>query len=75
MNQPKVTSKICGPREGCAPVLEQVLSCWSGDLKNELSEQVHEHLLGCCRCLRVWIALEAAAELASRDCSGTNLAR
>ena len=56
-------------------MLEQVLSCWSSDLKNELSEEVHEHLLGCCRCLRVWIALEAAAELASRDGRSSNLAR
>jgi hypothetical protein len=74
MNQQKVTSKICGSREACAPVLEQVLSFWSSDLTNDLPEEVHEHLLGCCSCIRVWIALEAALELASCDGSSSNLA-
>lgn len=72
MNQAKATSKICGSQKGSAPVLEQVLSFWSSDLTNELPEEIHDHLLGCCRCLRVWIALEAAAELASLNGHGVN---
>jgi len=75
MNQPKVTLETCRSRERCAPAMEQVLTLWSSDATSELSEEIQEHLLGCCRCLRVWIALEAATELATRDGSRSNVAK
>jgi hypothetical protein len=72
MNPARAKSIICGTQGRPAPVMEQVLSCWSGDLTYELPEEIRKHLLGCCHCLRLWIALEAAAELASLNGRGMN---
>ena len=73
MNQQKVTSKSLPSREACAPAVEHILSVWSGDSKKELTEEVRQHLFGCSHCLRLWIALEAAAELAAMNRGGSQL--
>jgi len=73
MNQQKVTSKSATLREACAPAVEHILSVWSGDSKKKLPEEVREHLLGCSHCLRLWIGLEAAAELAAMNRGGSKL--
>ncbi len=73
MNQQKVTSKSLPSREACAPAVEHILSVWSGDSKKELPEEVRQHLLGCSHCLRLWIGLEAAAELAALQAGGSKL--
>jgi hypothetical protein len=75
MNQPKAVLRIGGSQEGCAPALEHLLSFWSRDFTKGLPEEIHEHLFSCCRCLRVCIALEAAAELSFLDGSVLNSPR
>ncbi|MFN8705986.1 MAG: hypothetical protein ACK50J_04850 [Planctomyces sp.] len=73
MSQQKVTSTSGPSREACAPAVEHVLSVWSGDSKSDLPEEVRKHLFGCSHCLRLWIALEAAAELAAMNRGGSQL--
>jgi hypothetical protein len=49
----------------CRQVLNALLLRWPVEPKEELSSALLDHLCHCCSCLRKWIALEAAADLAS----------
>ena len=49
----------------CRQVLNALLLRWPVEPKEELSSALLDHLCHCRSCLRKWIALEAAADLAS----------
>lgn len=49
----------------CHQVLNALLLRWPAEPKEELSSALLDHLCHCRGCLRKWIALEAAADLAS----------
>jgi hypothetical protein len=49
----------------CHQVLNALLLRWPVEPKEELSSALLDHLCHCRSCLRKWIALEAAADLAS----------
>jgi hypothetical protein len=51
--------------DDCVQVLNRLMSLWSNEPDDEQSPAVLDHLCHCRSCLRKWIALEAAAELAS----------
>ena len=48
----------------CHQVLNALLLRWPVEPKEELSSALLDHLCHCRSCLRKWIALEAAADLA-----------
>ena len=49
----------------CHQVLNALLLRWPVEPKEELSSALLDHLCHCRSCLRKWIALEAAADLAA----------
>jgi hypothetical protein len=51
--------------DDCHQVLNALFLHWPVEPKEELSSALLDHLCHCRSCLRKWIALEAAADLAS----------
>lgn len=49
----------------CEQMLNRLLTLWPDEPDDEQSPALLDHLCLCRSCLRKWIALEAAAELAS----------
>ena len=63
--------------EECHQVLSTLLQNWPEEPSDTLSSALLDHFCHCRGCLRKWIALEAAADLASLsiiDCDDTSAA-
>ena len=50
--------------EECQAVHAQLLGAWLGDVDEHASSSLLDHLSTCRSCLKSWIAIQAAADLA-----------